>query len=91
MTIDDMPDRELRPDDKLTVKWTEIATEDFEVAATAQELADLMGIEVSDIYEVLTNHDHDLYNDLAEWNGEGGTLNDFQRQDIEVTFRKEGA
>jgi hypothetical protein len=86
VNIDDMPDRALRPDDKLTVKWTEVAVDKFEVSATAQELADLMGIEVDEVEQALANYDHDLSNDLGEWNGGGSILADFQREDIAIKF-----
>lgn len=75
-----------KPEDKLIVKWTEVATETFEKTCTAQELAELIDCPVEELAEILEDRpwDHDLANGLADWNEEGGCLVDFQREDIKV-------
>ena len=80
-----------KPEDKLVVTWTEVATERFETTCTAQELADLIDCEVAELAEILEDRpwDHDLANRLADWSEEPGTLSDFQREDICVKPKEE--
>ena len=79
-----------QPNDKLIVTWTEIARDDYEVTCTAQELAQLIGCEVAELDERLRTYDHDLTNDLGQWNSpEAATLVDFQRENINIEREKQ--